>query len=87
MKINYRHVSLYWLDAQSSTDWKSIDDVAEQKLALCVSTGYIVYETDQAITLVSDFASTDREEIDSIGNTIVIPKSCIVKEVDHSRQN
>jgi hypothetical protein len=58
-----------------------------QKLALCVSTGYIVYETDQAITLVSDFASTDREEIDSIGNTIVIPKSCIVKEVDHSRQN
>jgi hypothetical protein len=83
MKVPYRHVSIHWLDAQSSCDWKELDEVEQQKLALCISTGYLVHEDEEALTLVSDFASTNRIDIDSIGNSITIPKSCIVKRVDN----
>jgi len=83
MKVKYRLVTYYWLDAQSSTDWKNIDDIEDQTLALCLSTGYLVHETDKSVTLVSDFASGNHEDIDSVGNLIVIPRACIIKEVDH----
>ena len=78
MKIPYRHVSIHWFDAQSSCEWKDMSEVEDQKLALCISTGFIVNDNKEAITLVTDFASSNRIDIDSIGNTIVIPKSCIV---------
>ena len=84
MRVPYRHLSIHWLDAQSSCDWKDIDDSSEQKLALCISTGYLVNEDKEGITLVSDFASSNRIDIDSIGNTITIPKSCIVKRVENN---
>tara|TARA_Y100001938_G_C8073610_1_gene424611 strand:+ start:1685 stop:1945 length:261 start_codon:yes stop_codon:yes gene_type:complete len=82
MRIKYRHVCVHWLDAQSSTDWKTIEDIDKQKLALCISTGYVVDENEESITLASDFASGDRLEIDSFGNCITIPLSCIVKIID-----
>ena len=84
MKIPYRHVSIHWFDAQSSCEWKDMSEVEDQKLALCISTGFIVNDNKEAITLVTDFASSNRIDIDSIGNTIVIHKSCIVKQIDHT---
>ena len=84
MKIPYRHVSIHWFDAQSSCEWKDMSEVEDQKLALCISTGFIVNDNKEAITLVTDFASSNRIDIDSIGNTIVIPKSCIVKQIAHT---
>ena len=83
MRVKYRHVSIHWLDAQSSCEWKHLDDIEDQQLALCISVGYLVHETKESLTLATDFASTDRLEIDSIGNTIVIPKSCIIKIVEN----
>ena len=45
MKIPYRHVSIHWFDAQSSCEWKDMSEVEDQKLALCISTGFIVNDT------------------------------------------
>ena len=84
MRIKYRHVCIHWLDAQSSTEWKGIDDIDKQKLALCISTGYVIHEDTEAITLATDFASSDRLEVDSFGNSITIPINCIVKMVENN---
>ena len=48
MRIKYRHVCIHWLDAQSSTEWKGIDDIDKQKLSLCISTGYVIHEDTEA---------------------------------------
>ena len=82
MRVKYRHVCIHWLDAQSSTDWKPIEESDQQKLALCISTGYVISECEESITLATDFASSDRLQIDSFGNTITIPINCIVKTID-----
>tara|TARA_R100000773_G_scaffold42923_1_gene40679 strand:+ start:763 stop:1017 length:255 start_codon:yes stop_codon:yes gene_type:complete len=79
MRVKYRHVSIKWLDAQSSTEWKPLEESDNQKLALCISTGYVINESEESISIASDFASSDRLEIDSFGNVITIPLACIVK--------
>ncbi len=80
-KIPYRHVCIYWIDAKSSTDWKCVEEAMEQDVALCVSTGFILKKTDKAISLAQDFSfNDDHTEIDGIGNLIVIPISCIIKQ-------
>tara|TARA_Y100000590_G_scaffold467923_2_gene648611 strand:+ start:516 stop:791 length:276 start_codon:yes stop_codon:yes gene_type:complete len=76
-KIPYRHVCIFWQDAKSSTDWRDLDEALEEELAICVSTGYIIKENDTSITLAQDF-SFFGDEIDSVGNLIVIPVACIV---------
>ena len=81
MHIPYKLMKVVWLDAQSSCDWTPIDSET-QKLALCVSVGYLLMVDSDSITLATDFASSDREEIDSFGNSITIPKSCIVEQTE-----
>jgi hypothetical protein len=82
MQINYDLVCVHWLDAQSSCDWKDIEDRGDQQLALCISVGYLVFRSEESITLATDFASSDRSTIDQFGNSISIPQDCIEKIIE-----
>ena len=54
MDIPYKLMKVVWLDAQSSCEWTPIDSET-QKLALCVSVGYLLMVDSDSITL------TDRD--------------------------
>ena len=43
------------------------------------STGYVIQETVETILIASDISFDENGTLDSIGNSITIPKSLIVK--------
>jgi hypothetical protein len=72
-------IQIYWIDAKSYTEWRSHSDLEENDVSLCCSTGYVIQETVETILIASDISFDDNGTLDSIGNSITIPKSLIVK--------
>ena len=54
-KIPYKFVHIYWIDITSDSSWRSIEDVKEEKLPRCVSTGWLISDEKELIRMVSDF--------------------------------
>ena len=81
-KIPYKFVHVYWIDIQSDSSWRSIEDVKSDDLPRCLSTGFLVSDSDDEdmIRLVSDFNFKEDGSIDECGNSTIIPK-CVVQEV------
>ena len=81
-KIPYKFVHVYWIDIQSDSSWRSIEDVKSDDLPRCLSTGFLVSDNDDEdmIRLVSDFNFKEDGSIDECGNSTIIPK-CVVQEV------
>jgi hypothetical protein len=72
-------IQIYWIDAKSYTEWRSHSDLEENDVSLCCSTGYVIKETVETILIASDISFDENGTLDSIGNSITIPKSLIVK--------
>ncbi len=79
-KIPYKFVHVYWIDIESDSSWRSIEDVKESALPRCLSTGFLIDDSDEMIRIVSDFNFNDDGTISECGNSTIIPKS-VVKEV------
>ena len=80
-KIPYPLVEIVWDDATSNNDaWVHLDDVSAP--ARVNTTGFLVKETDAAVTIAGSVAA-DEDSIETVGNTMTIPKGMIVsrKEV------
>jgi hypothetical protein len=82
-KIPYKFVHVYWIDSQSESSWRSVEDVKEDDLPRCLSTGFLISDDDEMIRIVSDFNFKDDGSIDECGNSTIIPKSVVleIKEV------
>jgi hypothetical protein len=82
-KIPYQFVHVYWIDIQSDSSWRSVEDVKEDDLPRCLSTGFLISDDDEMIRIVSDFNFKDDGSIDECGNSTIIPKSVVqeIKEV------
>lgn len=84
-KIPYKFVHVIWIDIQSDSSWRSIEDVKSDDLPRCLSTGFLISDDDDEdmIRLVSDFNFKEDGSIDECGNSTIIPKSVVqeVKEV------
>ena len=82
-KIPYKFVHVYWVDITSDSAWRSLEDIKEEKLPRCLSTGFLVSDEEEVIRLVSDFNFKDDGTIDECGNSTIIPKSVVqeIKEV------
>jgi hypothetical protein len=82
-KIPYKVVHVYWIDIQSDSSWRSVEDVKEDDLPRCLSTGFLISDDDEMIRIVSDFNFKDDGSIDECGNSTIIPKSVVqeIKEV------
>ena len=80
-KIPYKFVHVYWIDIQSDSSWRSIEDVKSDDLPRCLSTGFLVSnEDDDIVRVVSDFNFKEDGSIDDCGNSTIIPK-CVVLEI------
>ena len=80
-KIPYKFVHVYWIDIQSDSSWRSVEDVKEDDLPRCLSTGFLISEDDDDIVrIVSDFNFKEDGTIDDCGNSTIIPK-CVVQEI------
>ena len=80
-KIPYKFVHVYWIDIQSDSSWRSIEDVKSDDLPRCLSTGFLVSdEDDDVVRVVSDFNFKEDGSIDDCGNSTIIPK-CVVQEI------
>ena len=82
-KIPYKFVHVYWVDITSDSAWRSLEDIKEEKLPRCVSTGFLVSDEKDVLRMVSDFNFKEDGTIDEYGNSTIIPKSVVqeVKEV------
>jgi len=82
-KIPYKFVHVFWLDITSDSSWRSVEDVKEEKLPRCLSTGFLISDEDDMVRLVSDFNFKDDGSIDECGNSTIIPSSVVqeIKEV------
>ena len=82
-KIPFKFVHVFWIDIQSDSSWRSLEDVREEKLPRCLSTGFLIGDEEDVIRLVSDFNFKDDGSIYECGNSTIIPKSVIteIKEV------
>ena len=79
-KIPYKFVHVYWIDITSDSSWRSVEDVKEETLPRCLSTGFLISDEEEVIRLVSDFNFKEDGTIDECGNSKIIPK-CVVQEV------
>ena len=79
-KIPYKFVHVYWIDIQSDSSWRSIEDVKEDTLPRCLSTGFLIRDDEDMIRLVSDINFKEDVSIDECGNSTIIPK-CVVQEI------
>ena len=54
-KIPYKFVHVFWIDIQSDSSWRSVEDVKDDNLPRCLSTGFLIDDDGEMIRLVSDF--------------------------------
>ena len=82
-KIPYKFVHVIWIDIVSDSAWRSIEDVKEESLPRCLSTGFLISDEDEVIRLVSDFNFKEDGSIDECGNSTIIPRHNVyeIKEV------
>ena len=82
-KIPFKFVHVYWIDITSDSSWRSVEDVKEENLPRCLSTGFLVSDEDEVIRLVSDFNFKEDGSIDECGNSTIIPRHNVyeIKEV------
>lgn len=78
--VPHELIQIYWIDAKSYTEWRSHSDLEENDVSLCSSTGYVIKETVETILIASDISFDENGTLDSVGNSITIPKSLIVKK-------
>ena len=65
-----------WLDSLSGTGWTSEANVLAEVVSRCYSAGFVLKETNDAITLVQSIDPEGK----NVDNYLVIPKFAIVHE-------
>lgn len=80
----YKFVFVLWEDANSDSSWNELVTVEAMLPTICLSTGFIIKQSEDALILASDF-TTDYKNgtyiISEIGNTMVIPSKNVLKIV------
>ena len=79
-KIPYKFVHVYWVDITSDSSWRSLEDIKEENLPRCVSTGWLVSDEEKIVRIVSDFNFKEDGTIDEYGNSTIIPK-CVIYDI------
>ena len=76
----YPMVSVEWYDIVSDSSWSSFNEVMKSKLATCITKGHLLSQAKGVTRIFGDYSYNDNKtEIESIGNTTIIPNSVIKK--------
>ena len=74
-------VSVEWFDIVSDSSWSSFADVKKAKLATCITKGHLLSQAKGVTRIFGDYSYNDNKtEIETIGNTTLIPNS-VIKEI------
>jgi|TARA_Y100000114_G_C11521078_1_gene213538 hypothetical protein len=77
----YPMVSVEWFDIVSDSGWNSFSDVKKAKLATCITKGHLLSQAKGVTRIFGDYSYNDsKTEIETIGNTTLIPNS-VIKEI------
>jgi hypothetical protein len=79
IKVNYKLVVCYWHDILSVADWCDFEDAAKRLPVLCVTIGWLIYDTAETVVITNEINTIRSKVVDQVGNTTSIPKGCIVK--------
>lgn len=77
----YPMVEVHWNDIVSDPSWISVDDLKNQKLAICITKGHLLSQTKGITRIFGDYAVNDKDpkKIDEVGNSTIIPNSNVIK--------
>ena len=73
----YPLVEIQWLDICSDSSWSSLEKVMQMELPVCVSKGHLLSQAKGVTRLFGDYALTNEEDIDEVGNVTIIPNNVI----------
>tara|TARA_R100001086_G_scaffold210782_1_gene126692 strand:+ start:93 stop:398 length:306 start_codon:yes stop_codon:yes gene_type:complete len=74
----YPMVEVEWYDIVSDSSWTSFDACKKAKLATCITKGHLLSQAKGVTRLFGDYSfAENQKDIDSIGNTTIIPNSVI----------
>lgn len=74
-------VSVEWYDIVSQSGWRTFDELKKEELATCITKGHLFSQSKGITRIFGDYSLTDNQEnIESIGNTTIIPNS-VIKEI------
>ncbi len=74
-------VAVEWFDIVSNSSWSTFDEVKKAKLATCITKGHLFSQSKGVTRLFGDYSFADNGiDIESIGNTTIIPNS-VIKEI------
>ena len=77
----YPMVSVEWFDIVSDSSWTSFDALKKSNLATCITKGHLLSEAKGVTRIFGDYSFSDNgKDIESIGNTTIIPNS-VIKEI------
>ena len=70
--MNKPLVLVTWLDAKDGqTGWHSIEDIQKERLAMCHSTGWLMFKDETKIIIMADYSEFDGDK--EGGRHITIP--------------
>ena len=74
-------VAVEWYDIVSNSSWTSFDELKKSKLATCITKGHLFSQAKGVTRLFGDYSFADTGvDIESIGNTTIIPNS-VIKDI------
>tara|TARA_R100000664_G_scaffold27630_3_gene38459 strand:+ start:3241 stop:3537 length:297 start_codon:yes stop_codon:yes gene_type:complete len=74
-------VAVEWYDIVSNSSWSTFDEIKKAKLATCITKGHLLSQTKGVTRLFGDYSFADNGvDIESIGNTTIIPNS-VIKDI------
>ena len=53
--IKHDFVMVYWVDIESDSNWRDIDDLITDELPICISSGWLIKKDNKVTRLASDF--------------------------------
>jgi hypothetical protein len=75
----YKLVAVEWVDsAQPVSAWQWADDYEMPQIVVCVSVGYLIAETEDAIALAPNLGDIGRERVQASG-IIRLPRAAVRK--------
>ena len=74
-------VAVEWYDIVSNSSWASFDELKKSNLATCITKGHLFSQAKGVTRLFGDYSFADNGvDIESIGNTTIIPNS-VIKDI------
>lgn len=74
----YPRVICKWLDILSDSSWRSLDELKNDTLPVCTTTGHLLTQSKGITRIFGDFQDDENKKIIEVGNTTIIPNSVII---------